>query len=104
MTENILEATILSGKFKGDIILLPRIPLIVLESPRPFKRLQFPICLAFAMTINKSQGQTMSICDLDLENTCFSHGQVYNVACSRVGKPSNLFVLVKDRLTRNVGH
>ena len=103
MTENILEATILTGKFKGDIVLLPRIPLIVSESPIPFKRLQFPICLAFAMTINKSQGQTMSICGLDLENTCFSHGQLY-VACSRVGKPSNLFVLAKDRLTRNVVH
>ncbi|XP_050064699.1 ATP-dependent DNA helicase pif1-like [Aphis gossypii] len=95
ITENILEATILSGKFKGDIVLLPRIPLIASESPIPFKRLQFPICLAFAMTINKSQGQTMSICGLDLENTCFSHGQLY-VACSRVGKPSNLFVLAKD--------
>ncbi|XP_025409114.1 uncharacterized protein LOC112682657 [Sipha flava] len=103
MTENILEATILSGKFKGDIVLLPRIPLLASESSIPFKRLQFPICLAFAMTINKSQGQTMSICGLDLENTCFSHGQLY-VACSRVRKPSNLFVLAKDRLTRNVVH
>ncbi|KAL4126499.1 hypothetical protein QTP88_010721 [Uroleucon formosanum] len=65
MTENILEATILSGKFKGDIVLLPRIPLMASESPIPFKRLQFPICLAFAMTINKSQGQTMSICGID---------------------------------------
>ncbi|XP_050065399.1 ATP-dependent DNA helicase pif1-like [Aphis gossypii] len=96
MTENILEATILSGKFKGDIVLLPRIPLIASESPISFKRLQFPICLAFAMTINKSQGQTMSIWGLDLENTCFSHGQLY-IACSRVGKPSNLFVLAKDK-------
>ncbi|XP_025412821.1 uncharacterized protein LOC112685213 [Sipha flava] len=103
MTENILEATILSGKFKGDIVLLPRIPLMGSESPIPFKRLQFPICLAFTMTINKSQGQTMSICGLNLENTCFSHGQLY-VACSCVGKPSNLFVLAKDRLTRNVVH
>ncbi|XP_025412655.1 uncharacterized protein LOC112685099 [Sipha flava] len=59
--------------------------------------------IPFAMTINKSQGQTMSIYGLDLENTCFSHGQLY-VACSRVGKPSNLFVLAKDRLTRNVVH
>ncbi|GFS53904.1 hypothetical protein TNCV_3761401 [Trichonephila clavipes] len=35
------------------------------------------------MTINKSQGQTMSVCGLDLRTPCFSHGQLY-VACSRV--------------------
>ncbi|GFX73292.1 hypothetical protein TNCV_4206421 [Trichonephila clavipes] len=34
------------------------------------------------MTINKSQGQTMTICGLDLESPCFSHGQLY-VACPR---------------------
>ncbi|GFS97862.1 ATP-dependent DNA helicase [Trichonephila clavipes] len=72
------------------------------DSTIPFKRLQFPIRLAFAMSINKSQGQTMSICGLDLENPCFSHGQLY-VACSRVGKPSNLFVLAKDSYTRAFG-
>ncbi|GFU36308.1 ATP-dependent DNA helicase [Trichonephila clavipes] len=95
ITGNILEATILAGKFKGKVVLLPRIPMIPSDSTIPFKRLQFPIRLAFAMSINKSQGQTMSICGLDLENPCFSHGQLY-VACSRVGKPSNLFVLAKD--------
>ncbi|XP_053597683.1 uncharacterized protein LOC106693515 [Microplitis demolitor] len=99
ITGNILEATILAGKFKGKVVLLPRIPMIPSDSTIPFKRLQFPICLAFAMSINKSQGQTMSICGLDLENPCFSHGQLY-VACSRVGKPSNLFVLAKDRNLR----
>lgn len=103
ITGNILEATILTGKFKGEVVLLPRIPMIPSESTIPFKRLQFPIRLAFAMSINKSQGQTMSICGLDLENPCFSHGQLY-VACSRVGKPSNLFVLAKDRLTKNIVH
>lgn len=103
ITGNVLEATILTGKFKGEIVLLPRIPMIPSDSPIPFKRLQFPIRLAFAMTINKSQGQTMSICGLDLENPCFSHGQLY-VACSRVGRPSSLFVLTKDRLTKNIVH
>ena len=83
---NIFEATILSGKFQGEVVLLPRIPMIPSDSPLPFKHLQLPICLAFAMTINKAQGQTMTICGLDLENPCFSHGQLY-VACSRVGKP-----------------
>ncbi|XP_044591378.1 ATP-dependent DNA helicase PIF1-like [Cotesia glomerata] len=103
ITGNIHEATILTGKFKGKMVLLPRIPMIPSDSTIPFKRLQFPIRLAFAMSINKSQGQTMSICSLDLENPCFSHGQLY-VACSRVGKPSNIFVLAKDRLTKNIVH
>lgn len=103
VTGNILESTILTGKFKGEVVLLPRIPMIPSDSTIPFRRLQFPIRLSFAMSINKSQGQTMSICGLDLENPCFSHGQLY-VACSRVGKPSNLFVLAKDRLTKNIVH
>ena len=73
------------------------------NSPIPFRRLQFPIRLAFAMTINKSQGQTMSICGLDLENTVFSHGQLY-VACSRVGKPSSLFIYTPQEFTKNIVH
>ncbi|GFW68512.1 ATP-dependent DNA helicase [Trichonephila clavipes] len=52
---NILEAAILIGKFQGEVVLLPRIPMILSDSPIPFKRLQFPIRLPFAMTINKSQ-------------------------------------------------
>jgi PIF1 helicase. len=59
---NILEATILSGKFQGEVILLPRIPMIPSDSPIPFKCLQFPIQLAFAMAIIMSQGQKMIIC------------------------------------------
>ncbi|KAF0683908.1 Uncharacterized protein FWK35_00037965, partial [Aphis craccivora] len=42
------------------------------------------------MTINKSQFQKMSVCDLNLCTPYFSHGQLY-VACSQVGKPSSLF-------------
>lgn len=100
---NVLEATILNGKFEGEVVLLPRIPMIPSDSPIPFRRLQFPIRLAFAMTINKSQGQTMSICGLDLENPVFSHGQLY-VACSRVGKPSSLFIYTPQELTKNIVH
>lgn len=100
---NVLEATILTGKFQGEVVLLPRIPMIPSDSPIPFRRLQFPVRLAFAMTINKSQGQTMSICGLDLESPCFSHGQLY-VACSRVGKPSSLFIYAPQGLTKNIVH
>jgi ATP-dependent DNA helicase PIF1 len=63
--------------------------MIPTDMPFEFKRLQFHVRLAFAMTINKAQGQSLYVCGLNLENQCFSHGQLY-VACSRVGKPSDL--------------
>ncbi|XP_073979993.1 ATP-dependent DNA helicase PIF1-like [Rhodnius prolixus] len=91
LMKNVIEAIILNGKFQGENVLLPRIPMIPTDVPIEFKRTQFTIRLAFAMTINKSQGQTLSVCGLDLETPCFSHGQLY-VRCSRVGKPSSLFV------------
>ncbi|GFY26457.1 ATP-dependent DNA helicase PIF1 [Trichonephila clavipes] len=101
MMNNVIEATILTGKFKGEDVLLPRIPMIPTDMPFEFKHLQFPVRFAFAMTINKAQGQSLQVCGLNLENPCFSHGQLY-VACSRVGKPSDLFVYAPDGKTRNI--
>ncbi|XP_003743823.1 ATP-dependent DNA helicase PIF6-like [Galendromus occidentalis] len=101
LTKNVIEATILSGKFGGEHVLLPRIPLTPSDVPFEFRRLQFPVRLAFAMTINKAQGQSLQVCGLNLENPCFSHGQLY-VACSRVGKPSNLFVYTPEGKTKNI--
>ena len=59
---NVIESTLLSGKYKGESVLIPRIPMIPTDMPFEFKRLQFPIRLAFAMTINKAQGQTPNVC------------------------------------------
>jgi ATP-dependent DNA helicase PIF1 len=90
MMNDIIEATILNVKFKVEDVLLPRIPMISTDVSFEFKRLQFLLRLAFAITINKAQGHRYKCVDF-LENPCFSHGQLY-VACSRVGKPSHLFV------------
>ena len=62
-----------------------------------FKRRQFPISIAFAMTINKSQGQTMKHTAIYLPQTCFEHGQLY-VAVSRVTSPDNLKIYLEDSL------
>jgi ATP-dependent DNA helicase PIF1 len=51
----IIEATILNVKFRGEDELLPRIPMILTDMSFEFKRLQFHVRLAFAMTINKAQ-------------------------------------------------
>lgn len=53
--------------------------------------MQFPIRLAFAMTCNKSQGQTLDRCGLVLTTPCFTHGQLY-VALSRVRKEEDLLI------------
>ena len=43
---------------------------------------QFPVRLAYSMTINKAQGQTFNKVGIDLPIPLFSHGQLY-VASSR---------------------
>ncbi|KAK1337430.1 hypothetical protein QTO34_002057, partial [Cnephaeus nilssonii] len=98
---NVIEATILTGPFKGEDVLIPRIPMIPMDMPFQFKRLQFPIRLAFAITINKAQGQSLELCGLDLDTDCFSHGQLY-VACSRVSKPDNLYICTDNGTTKNI--
>jgi hypothetical protein len=39
-----------------------------------FKLLQFPVRLAFAMILNKLQGQLKQVRGLNFENSCSSHG------------------------------
>ena len=57
--------------------------------------------IRLAITINKAQGQSLEKCDIDLNTDCFSHGQLY-VACSRVGKPDNLFICTDNGTAKNV--
>jgi ATP-dependent DNA helicase PIF1 len=101
MLGNVIEATILTGKGEGETVFIPRIPLIPTELLSNFKRLQFPVRLAFAITINKSQGQCIKYCGVDLRSPCFSHGQLH-VACSSVGSHKNLFVLAPGSETKIV--
>ncbi|KIK19419.1 hypothetical protein PISMIDRAFT_63125, partial [Pisolithus microcarpus 441] len=53
---------------------------------------QFPVCVAFAMTINKSQGQSVQHVGLDLHTPIFSHGQLY-VALSHCTSGERIKVL-----------
>ncbi len=99
---HVLEATIITGNYVGDDVLIPRIPLIPSDIPFEFKRLQFPIRLSFAMSINKSQGQSLKRVGLNLMSPCFSHGQLY-VGCSRVGSSKGLYICCQDEgFTENI--
>ena len=107
--KNIIATTIVPGKDVGDNIFIPRMNLIPSDSGLPFKfqRRQFLVALCFAMTINKSQGQSLSYVVLYLSKPVFSHGQFY-VVVSRVKTKSSLKVLILDdegrpcKITSNV--
>jgi len=74
-----LQVAILGGTFDGMIRLFPRIKLTTALEDLPFvlKRTLFPVRLCFAMTVNKSQGQSLDHVAVDLRTPAFSHGQLY---------------------------
>lgn len=53
----------------------------------------YPLTLAYAMTIHKSQGLTFDELTVDLTRECFISGQMYT-AMSRVRSPQGLHILV----------
>ena len=96
LQRNIIRAEILGGPYGGKHTFIPRMEMCANQQTEkyiPLCRSQFPVRPAFAMTINKSQGQTLSVMGLYLPQPVFTHGQYY-VALSRCGKRSNVKVMV----------
>tara|TARA_B110001452_G_scaffold118768_1_gene98544 strand:+ start:1079 stop:4696 length:3618 start_codon:yes stop_codon:yes gene_type:complete len=101
VSNDLLKVRIATGKCAGNVVYINRLRLNPEAGHFPFEwsRLQFPVRPAFAMTINKAQGQTLRRVGVYLARACFSHGQLY-VAISRVGLPSQLrFAVPRDPAT-----
>lgn len=94
--KHVIEAKIPCGPHKGKVLYIPRIDNRPPKNYSPqISRLQFPIKLAFAMTSNKSQGQTLGQIGIYLKSPFFDHGQCY-VATSRCGKRENIKFLLNS--------
>jgi ATP-dependent DNA helicase PIF1 len=100
--KNLINCLILTGPSQGSSISLPRITLIDNKSPDTviLRRKQFPLSLAYAMTIDKSQGQSLQRVGIALETPCFAHGQLYT-ALSRCRDPSFLAVYLPEGTPRD---
>ena len=61
------------------IRLLLRIKLTTTEKDLRFvlERTHFPVRLCFAMTVSRSQGQSLNQVSVDLHTPAFSHGQLH---------------------------
>jgi hypothetical protein len=97
LMDRLIQVQLLTGSNAGTVHLIPRIKLIPSDSTLPFEmsRMQFPLKLSYAMTINKAQGQSLQRVGVYLENQVFSHGQLY-VALSRATSPDRVSVLIPN--------
>jgi ATP-dependent exoDNAse (exonuclease V) alpha subunit len=112
MTNRVLEIRLLGGDHAGEHVFIPRITMIpsAIQIPFELHRCQFPIYLAFAMTINKAQGQSVKYVGLDFHSSVFTHGQFY-VAISHatsvhrikaIWDPKNIELRTKNVVYKNV--
>ncbi|XP_072066737.1 uncharacterized protein [Arachis hypogaea] len=96
---HVIECEVLTDNNVGHIALTPRMNMVPTNETVPvrFQQRQFSIIVSFAMTINKSQRQTLSHVRLYLPKPVFTHSQLY-VTLSRVRSKRSLKVLLMNHV------
>ena len=104
-SRDIIHVKLLTGTRMNSVVMLPKCCFSVLPEasglPHSFSRTQFPIAVAYCVTVHKSQGQTFNNVGLHFSSDAFAHGQLY-VALSRTGSWRQIVVLDQDFLKNKV--
>jgi len=97
LMQHIIDVEIVIGPDKGRRVFIPRLNITPFDTKRMLFilcRRQFLLRPAFAMIINKAQGQTLQTVGVYLPKPVFCHGQLY-VAFSRCSSRQGIRVLVQ---------
>jgi ATP-dependent DNA helicase PIF1 len=95
---NAIHGRILGGDFHGNKAYIMRVGLDTPKStglPFILRRRQMPVRVGLALSINKSQGQSLGTVGLFLQKPVFTHGQFY-VGVSRAKFPHGLKIRLED--------
>lgn len=91
----VIQAELLTEETPHLIVIIPRINSTATVGKRgiSFSRVQFPLRTAYAMTINKIQGQTLARIGLDLRFSPFAHSHLY-LALSRAQNKNSIMCFI----------
>ena len=100
VSRHVVQVRIMGGEYDGNVELIPRISLTPTSTCAEYafslQWHQLPVRLAFAISINKAQGQSVKYVGLNLRAPVFSHGQLY-VALSCATSSDRVKVLLPAR-------
>ena len=88
-----VDVEVATGPNRGEIFSCPRFNHKIRRRVFCFNRLQFPLKLAYALTVHKAQGMTLDKCVIDFRSHTTHHGCTYT-ALSRVRLPEHLAVIL----------
>lgn len=93
-----LQVRIMSGPQMGRTEMLTQCMFTITSEasglPFAITRLQYPIILAYCLSVHKAQGQSLDFVGLIFETDPFAHGQLY-VALSRVANWGRIRIFMR---------
>jgi len=95
---DVIQAKVITGTSIGRIVTIIRTTFSSSEDlPFLLNRHQFPVSLAYAVTVHKSQGQSVDTLGCYYPHSAFTHGMMY-VTLSRGKHPDKIFYYFKPLL------